>query len=107
VRKLGLVLCLAGIPVFAAAATQAVADDTAAPAAAAATAAAAPATPAPTTSDPNKIVCKSLPAPTGTRLGSRRQCLSQAEWDEKERQDQQALMHDQSQGFQMHTGSGN
>jgi len=102
VRKLGLVLCLAGASVFATAAaamTPPIADSAAA---------AAPAAPASAgTSDPNKIVCKSMPAPTGTRIGSQRQCMTQAQWDQKEQQDQQALMHNQSQGYQTHTGNGN
>ena len=38
-----------------------------------------PAAPAP--SDPDQIVCKELPPETGTRIGGRRVCHKQREWD--------------------------
>ncbi len=38
--------------------------------------------------DPNRIVCKSGPPPTGTRLPGARVCKTQQQWDQ-ERQDAQ------------------
>jgi len=60
---------------------------------------ATPAATALAASDPNKIVCRSMPPETGTPLGSRRKFQTQAEWDDRERADEQALMKIQSQGF--------
>ncbi len=31
--------------------------------------------------DSDRVVCRTLAAPTGTRLGDRRECHSQREWD--------------------------
>lgn len=43
--------------------------------------------------DPNRIVCHSMPAPTGTRLGGSRECHTQKQWDDM-RQDQQKMLND-------------
>jgi len=43
--------------------------------------------------DPNAVVCKRLAPETGTRLGSRTQCMTNAQWDEVTRQSQ-SMMHD-------------
>jgi hypothetical protein len=64
-------------------------------------AAPAPATqPAPVaaTTDPKKIVCKRLAPETGTRLGSRMQCLTNAQWDAITRQSQDAIRDNQKAG---------
>lgn len=45
-------------------------------------AAPAPAAPAATQSDLDKMVCRNLPPPTGSRLGTRRECRTQREWDD-------------------------
>lgn len=49
--------------------------------------------------DPDKLVCKSLAPPTGTRLGSRRECKTQREWDDIQRQARQQVEQQQSNGF--------
>lgn len=41
--------------------------------------------------DPNAIVCKRLAPETGTRLGSRTQCMTNAKWDEITRQSQASM----------------
>jgi hypothetical protein len=41
--------------------------------------------------DPNAKVCRKLPPPTGTRLGSRRVCKTQAEWDQERFDARQAV----------------
>jgi len=50
-------------------------------------------------SDPDKLVCKSMAPPTGTRLGSRRECKTQREWDDIQRQARQQTEHQQDNGF--------
>lgn len=35
-----------------------------------------------TVNDPNKIVCRQLEPATGTRIGTRRVCKTQREWDQ-------------------------
>ncbi len=52
--------------------------------------------------DLNRIVCKSTPAPTGTRLGAGRTCRTQREWDEIQKQDQAALKDLQLKGLDQH-----
>lgn len=47
------------------------------------------AVPAAPAADSNKMVCKSESPPTGTRLGNRRICRTQGEWDDIQRQQQQ------------------
>jgi hypothetical protein len=49
---------------------------------------AAPVAPAPAASTPgaaadlDKMVCRTLPPATGTRIGARRECRTQREWDD-------------------------
>jgi len=56
---------------------------------------ATPAPAAPTTTvaakDPKEVVCKRMAAETGTRLGSRMQCMTNAQWDEITRQSQEMM----------------
>jgi len=40
--------------------------------------------------DPNERVCEKV-VPTGSRLVSRRVCATRAEWEDKKRQDRQAV----------------
>jgi hypothetical protein len=44
-----------------------------------------------TSSDQDKIVCRSLGAPTGTRLGNRRECKTQREWEDIQRQNEKEI----------------
>lgn len=66
--------------------------------------AAAPA-PAPTTpsatasSDLDKMVCRSLAPATGTRIGARRVCRTQREWDDIRVQSQKETDKMQNTGF--------
>jgi hypothetical protein len=48
--------------------------------------------------DPNAIVCKRLAPETGTRLGSRTQCRTKAEWDAISREAQEGLRAEQQRG---------
>src|ERR1700753_3775350 len=83
VRKFGLLLVsVAGLAICG---TSAMAD---------------PATPAPdptqasgaaSEADMNKIVCRQMGAPTGSRLGSRRECKTQREWDDIRRQNEKEV----------------
>ncbi|HEY0300594.1 MAG TPA: hypothetical protein VGC36_04650 [Rhizomicrobium sp.] len=54
--------------------------------------------PADAVSDPSKIVCKTLPPLTGSRIGNRRICQSRGEWEAQEHQHQQDLAHEQERG---------
>jgi hypothetical protein len=79
--------------------------DSAQPAVPAATApaAAAPNVAAPETKtalgeDPNAVVCKRLAPETGTRLGSRTQCRTNAEWNEITRQAQEGVRLESQRG---------
>jgi hypothetical protein len=91
VRKLALLLVsAAGLSVMA---SSAMAED---PAPAAASAAVAPA--AAPAEDPNKIVCHNMSAPTGTRLGVRRECKTQKEWDDARLQTEKEISNMQTQG---------
>ena len=54
--------------------------------------------------DPNEIVCKTQPAPTGSRLGASRECHSQREWDQRAKDAQEATMRGEMSG--MAVGSG-
>ncbi|HWA92570.1 MAG TPA: hypothetical protein VG889_21240 [Rhizomicrobium sp.] len=42
-------------------------------------------------SDLDKIVCRSMGAPTGSRLGARRECKTQREWDDIRRQNEKEV----------------
>lgn len=57
-------------------------------------------------SDPDKVVCRSMDPPTGSRLGSRRECKTQREWDDIQRQARQQTEHQQSNGFHSATPGG-
>jgi hypothetical protein len=52
-----------------------------------------------TVSDPDRIVCHDSPAPTGTRLGGRRECHTQKQWDMMRQQDQQTINSVQMKGL--------
>lgn len=49
-------------------------------------------------SDQNKIICESLPPPTGTRLGGRRVCMTKAQWDRQHHEAADALSRQQTLG---------
>lgn len=62
--------------------------------------------PAPTVvSDPDAIVCKSTPSPTGTRLGSGRECHPQRDWDQREKDARKAVEDKQIHGLQSCLGN--
>jgi len=46
--------------------------------------------------DLDKVVCRSLEPPTGTRLGTRRVCQTQRQWQDQEEQAQHALQKEQN-----------
>ena len=97
-RKLALLLVsTAGLIVMG---SSAMAEDPAQPAPAAPAAAPAAAAPAPaaTTSDLDKVVCRNMEAATGTRLGARRECKTQREWDDARLQTQKEIGQMQSSG---------
>ena len=69
------------------------------------------ATPAPASSAPaatvvsntsdaaqDQIVCKSFAPATGSRLGTRRMCQTQRQWDAQEKDTQTLVMHEQTRG---------
>lgn len=74
---------------------QALAQDTAA--APTATSAPPAAAPAATDSDLDQVVCHTGAAPTGSRLGSHRECHTQREWDRMRQEQQSALVRTQTQ----------
>jgi hypothetical protein len=49
------------------------------------------------TDDGNQIVCKTMAPATGTRLGTRRICQTQKQWDAQMQQDQKTLSQQQVQ----------
>jgi len=55
--------------------------------------AAPPSTSASSDNDPNRIICHSQAAPTGTRLGGSRECHTQKQWEDM-RQEQQKMLND-------------
>ena len=59
----------------------------------AAPAAPAPATPAANPADLDPMVCRTMPPPTGSRLGTRRECRTQREWDDIRLQSQKETTH--------------
>lgn len=76
-RKFGLLMIsVAGMVV---AGSAALADAAATPPPAPAAAAASDPSVA---SELNKVVCRTMTAPTGTRIGARRECRTQREWDD-------------------------
>lgn len=52
-----------------------------------------------TASDPDQIVCRAGEPTTGTRIPGSRVCHTQREWDELQRQSQEALERMQSNGL--------
>jgi hypothetical protein len=54
--------------------------------------------PSPAAADPDKIICRELPPPTGSRLGGRRICAPKSAWDERAREDQDAISRGQNHG---------
>jgi hypothetical protein len=42
-------------------------------------------------SDPDRMVCRTLEAKTGSRIGGRRECRTQREWDDIRQQNQREL----------------
>jgi invasion protein IalB len=55
-----------------------------------------PATAQTPVTDPNQIVCKTLAPATGTRLGARRICQTQRQWDDQAQQQRDQLMRMQT-----------
>jgi hypothetical protein len=85
-RNFVVFLGLAGVLAMTAAAA-----DPVAPGTTSATPAAAPAQPPVASDDPNRMVCRTLEAKTGSRIGGRRECRTQREWDDIRQQNQHEL----------------
>jgi hypothetical protein len=49
--------------------------------------------------DPNRIICHTRPAPTGTRLGSSSECHTQKQWEDMRQQNQEQLSNVQLKGL--------
>jgi cytochrome c5 len=49
--------------------------------------------------DPNRIVCHSRPAPTGSRLGGTSECHTQKQWDDMRQQSQATVNSIQLHGL--------
>jgi hypothetical protein len=49
----------------------------------------------------DEIVCRSEPAPTGSRLGASRECHTVRQWNEREHMEQRMLQQQQSVGSAM------
>ena len=65
-------------------------------------------TPAPAPqSNPDQIVCKPMPAQTGSRIGGGRECRTQREWDRRMKQSQAILNGSQLRGLEGSAGTGN
>jgi hypothetical protein len=47
----------------------------------------------------DKMVCRTMDPATGSRLGARRECHTQAQWDAMQRQNQQEIERAQSNGM--------
>jgi hypothetical protein len=60
--------------------------------------------PAAATEDPDRVVCHMGPAPTGSRLGSSRECHTQKQWDQMRLQQQQNVNNMQVQGLSSQPG---
>jgi Flp pilus assembly protein CpaB len=50
------------------------------------------------TSSLDQVVCKKMPPPTGTRLGSRRVCQTEREWRDLMLRSQENITHSQQKG---------
>lgn len=55
--------------------------------------------------DPNAIICKTSPPTTGSRLGGGRECHTQREWDQRQKDAQKQLQMNQMRGMQSCLGS--
>jgi cytochrome c5 len=64
-----------------------------------ATAPAAPAMSGSSSVNLDEVVCKNSPPPTGSRLGGGRECHTQREWDQRQKEAQDALIKNQQVGF--------
>jgi hypothetical protein len=51
------------------------------------------------TTNPDEIVCRNSPPPTGSRLGGGRECHTQREWDQRAKDAQQATMMGEMKGL--------
>jgi hypothetical protein len=71
---------------------------------AAAPASAAVSTSAAATEDQDRVVCRMSPAPTGSRLGSSRECHTQKQWDMMHQQAQENVNNMQLQGMSSSSG---
>lgn len=69
----------------------AAAADPASPASSTATPAAAPMAAPVAASDPDRMVCRTMDAKTGSRIGGRRECRTQREWDDIRHQSEHEL----------------
>ena len=58
----------------------------------------------PPAEDPDQIICKTSPPPTGTRLGGGRECHTKREWDDQQKLNQQALQDAQTKGLEGNPG---
>ncbi|MGD0192827.1 MAG: hypothetical protein ABSD74_18975 [Rhizomicrobium sp.] len=58
------------------------------------------------TSNPDEVVCRNNPPPTGSRLGGGRECHTQREWDQRQKDAQQATMMGEMKGLAGVGGSG-
>jgi hypothetical protein len=56
--------------------------------------------------DMDRVVCHTSAAPTGTRLGSHRECHSQREWDRRQQEEQNLLTKMQVQHASPGSGGG-
>jgi hypothetical protein len=59
----------------------------------------APSPAASSDNDPNRIICHTRPAPTGTRLGSTSECHTQKQWEDMRQQNQNELSNVQLKGL--------
>jgi len=55
--------------------------------------------------DPDAVICKSSPPPTGSRLGGGRECHTQRDWDERQKQAERQLQLNQMRGMESCLGS--
>ncbi len=49
--------------------------------------------------DPDEIICKVEPAPTGSRLGGGRECHTRHDWDERTKAAQKATQDQEMRGL--------
>jgi hypothetical protein len=52
------------------------------------------------TTNPDQIVCRATPPPTGSRLGGGRECHTQRDWDQMQKDARRALEEKQMLGLQ-------